>query len=66
MKTIKGPYVGNRKDTTEALDFFARGLIKALFKTIGMSNLQEVYDMMHGFAQAAVQDDWDERVAGGV
>ncbi|KAI4170493.1 MAG: hypothetical protein LQ346_008852 [Caloplaca aetnensis] len=46
MKTIKGSYVGNRKDTTEALDFFARGLIKAPFKTIGMSRLQEVYDMM--------------------
>ncbi|KAI4180250.1 MAG: hypothetical protein L6R41_007358 [Letrouitia leprolyta] len=47
MKTIKGSYVGNRKDTTEALDFFKRGLIKAPFKTIGMSELQKVYDMMH-------------------
>ncbi|KAI4131027.1 MAG: hypothetical protein LQ338_001440 [Usnochroma carphineum] len=46
MKTIKGSYVGNRKDTAEALDFFKRGLIKAPFKTIGMSKLQEVYDMM--------------------
>lgn len=46
MKTIKGSYVGNRKDTTEALDFFKRGLIKAPFKTIGMSELQKVYDMM--------------------
>lgn len=46
MKTIKGSYVGNRKDTAEALDFFNRGLIKAPFKTIGMSKLQEVYDMM--------------------
>ncbi|KAL8730544.1 MAG: hypothetical protein Q9166_003998 [cf. Caloplaca sp. 2 TL-2023] len=47
MKTIKGSYVGNRKDTAEALDFFKRGLIKAPFKTIGMSELQKVYDMMH-------------------
>ncbi|KAL8709230.1 MAG: hypothetical protein Q9220_005973 [cf. Caloplaca sp. 1 TL-2023] len=47
MKTIKGSYVGNRKDTTEALDFYRRGLIKAPFKTIGMSELQKVYDMMH-------------------
>ena len=46
MKTIKGSYVGNRKDTTEAIDFFRRGLIKAPFKTIGMSELQKVYDLM--------------------
>ncbi|KAL8992619.1 MAG: hypothetical protein Q9188_007545, partial [Gyalolechia gomerana] len=36
MKTIKGSYVGNRKDTSEALDFFKQGLIKAPFKTIAM------------------------------
>ncbi|KAL9125049.1 MAG: hypothetical protein Q9217_005688 [Psora testacea] len=47
MKTIKGSYVGNRKDTIEALDFFKRGLIKAPFKTIGLSELQKVYDLMH-------------------
>ena len=46
VKTIKGSYVGNRKDTTEAIDFFRRGLIKAPFKTIGMSELQKVYDLM--------------------
>ncbi|MCJ1340820.1 alcohol dehydrogenase [Bachmanniomyces sp. S44760] len=44
--TIRGSYVGNRRDTTEAIDFFRRGLIKAPFKVIGMSKLQEVYDMM--------------------
>ena len=49
MKTIKGSYVGNRKDTSEAIDFFRRGLIKAPFKTIGMSELQKVYDMMREF-----------------
>lgn len=47
VKTIKGSYVGNRKDTGEAIDFFQRGLIKAPFKTIGMSELQKVYDLMH-------------------
>lgn len=47
MVTIKGSYVGNRRDTTEALDFFRRGLIKAPFKTVGMSELQKVYDLMH-------------------
>jgi alcohol dehydrogenase, propanol-preferring len=32
MIQIKGSYVGNRKDTAEAIDFFRRGLIKAPFK----------------------------------
>lgn len=46
MITIKGSYVGNRQDTQEALDFFARGLIKVPIKTVGLSKLQEVYDLM--------------------
>lgn len=46
MITIKGSYVGNRADTAEALDFYRRGLIKAPFKTVGLSQLQEVYDLM--------------------
>lgn len=46
MITIKGSYVGNRKDTSEALDFFSRGLIKAPFKVVGLSELQMVYDKM--------------------
>ncbi|WPH04397.1 alcohol dehydrogenase 1 like protein [Acrodontium crateriforme] len=47
MVTIKGSYVGNRKDSAEAIDFFARGLIKVPFKTVGLSELQKVYDLMH-------------------
>jgi len=47
MITIKGSYVGNRKDTQEALDFFRRGVIQAPIKVIGMSELTKVYDMMH-------------------
>lgn len=47
MITIKGSYVGNRADTAEALDFFRRGLITVPFKTIGLSQLQEVYTLMH-------------------
>ena len=43
VKTIKGSYVGNRKDTSEAIEFYRRGLINAPFKTIGMSELQKVY-----------------------
>jgi alcohol dehydrogenase, propanol-preferring len=46
MISIKGSYVGNRKDTAEAIEFFRRGVIKAPFKTIGLSKLPEVYDMM--------------------
>ncbi|MCJ1446716.1 MAG: alcohol dehydrogenase [Stictis urceolatum] len=43
---IKGSYVGNRKDTSEALQFFREGLIKAPYKTVGLSELQSVYDLM--------------------
>lgn len=47
MVTIKGSYVGNRKDSSEAIEFFRRGLIKAPFKIVGLSELQKVYDLMH-------------------
>ncbi|KAL2130522.1 hypothetical protein VTI74DRAFT_6263 [Chaetomium olivicolor] len=47
MISIKGSYVGNRQDTQEALDFFQRGLIKVPFKTVGLSELQQVYQLMH-------------------
>ena len=47
MITIKGSYVGNRRDSAEAIEFFRRGLIKAPFKTVGLSELQMVYDLMH-------------------
>lgn len=46
-KSAQGSYVGNRRDTTEALDFYARGLIKAPFKTVGLSQLNDVFDLMH-------------------
>jgi len=46
-RSSRWSYVGNRKDTAEALDFYRRGLIKAPFKTVGLSELQKVYDMMH-------------------
>lgn len=47
MITIKGSYVGNRRDSAEAIEFFRRGLIKAPYKSIGLSELQKVYDLMH-------------------
>ena len=46
MINIRGSYVGNRADTTEALDFFRRGLIKVPYKTVGLSQLQDVYHLM--------------------
>jgi propanol-preferring alcohol dehydrogenase len=46
MISIKGSYVGNRTDTAEALDFFARGLIQANVKAVGLSELQSVYELM--------------------
>ena len=47
MITIKGSYVGNRKDTSEALQFFAEGKVGAPYKVVGLSELQKVYDLMH-------------------
>lgn len=47
MISIKGSYVGNRRDTAEALEFYNRGLIQAPFKTVGLSELQNVFDLMH-------------------
>ncbi|KAH8907020.1 GroES-like protein [Coniochaeta sp. PMI_546] len=46
MIQIKGSYVGNRQDTWEALDFYSRGLIKVPFKTVGLSELSNVYGLM--------------------
>lgn len=46
MLTIKGSYVGNRLDTKEAIDFFARGLISAPFKVAPLSELPKIYELM--------------------
>ncbi|KAF3936693.1 hypothetical protein ABW19_dt0200519 [Dactylella cylindrospora] len=46
MITIKGSYVGNRKDTAEALEFYRRGVINAPFKVVGLSELPMVYEKM--------------------
>jgi propanol-preferring alcohol dehydrogenase len=46
MINIKGSYVGNRADTAEAIEFFRKGLINAPFKTVGLSQLQDVYQLM--------------------
>ena len=46
MISIKGSYVGNRKDTAEAIEFYRRGLIKAPIKVVGLSELKHVFDLM--------------------
>lgn len=46
MIQIRGSYVGNRQDGIEAIDFFRRGLIKAPFKTVDLSELPKVYELM--------------------
>ncbi|SCW01291.1 LAFE_0D09340g1_1 [Lachancea fermentati] len=43
---IRGSYVGNRADTREAVDFFARGLVKSPIHVVGLSELPRVYDLM--------------------
>lgn len=47
MINIKGSYVGNRLDSAEAIEFFRRGLVRVHFKTVGLSELQSVYELMH-------------------
>lgn len=44
--TIAGSYVGNRADTSEAIDFFARGLINCRIKVVGLSELPSIYALM--------------------
>ncbi|KAL4865211.1 alcohol dehydrogenase 1 [Aspergillus spectabilis] len=46
MISIKGSYVGNRQDGVEALDFFARGLIKAPFKLAPLQDLPQIFELM--------------------
>jgi hypothetical protein len=49
MINIKGSYVGNRQDGVEALDFFARGLIKAPFKKALLKDLPQIFELMGAF-----------------
>ncbi|KAJ5240693.1 uncharacterized protein N7469_002284 [Penicillium citrinum] len=46
MINIKGSYVGNRQDGVEAVDFFARGRIKAPFKVAPLEDLPKVFELM--------------------
>lgn len=46
MVAIRGSYVGNRRDSAEAIDFFRQGLIHVPFKVITPARFYEigVYD----------------------
>ncbi|KAI5968657.1 hypothetical protein CANMA_002092 [Candida margitis] len=44
--TIRGSYVGTKWDTTEAIDFFHRGLIKCPIKVVGMAEVERVFKEM--------------------
>ncbi|TQV94743.1 hypothetical protein V2A60_005761 [Cordyceps javanica] len=46
MIQVRGSYVGNRLDSAEAIEFYRQGLIKVPFKTVGLSELPAVYDLM--------------------
>ena len=44
--TIKGSFIGTRKDTDEAIDFFARGLIDVPVEIVTLADLEKVYNLM--------------------
>ena len=46
MISIRGSYVGNRRDGKEAIDFFTRGLNKVPFKTVPLAELPNVFGLM--------------------
>lgn len=60
MINIKGSYVGNRLDSEECVDFFARGLINAPFKTASLKDLPQIFEMMgESFRTGNESDPWD-------
>ena len=55
MITIKGSYVGNRRDSKEAVDFFARGLIQVPFKTVPLAELPKVFELMGECSSSSIE-----------
>lgn len=45
-KTIRGSIVGTRRDLVEALDFAARGLVKAHFRSDRLENINDILGQM--------------------
>lgn len=46
QSSIVGSAVGNRREAAEVLDFATRGLVKFPVKTVGMDELQSVFEGM--------------------
>jgi propanol-preferring alcohol dehydrogenase len=46
--TLRGSYVGNAKDTEEALEYFAKGQIKIPIEVKPLSALPNVFKRMRG------------------
>ncbi|KAI5965463.1 ADH1 [Candida theae] len=44
--TVRGSYVGTKWDTTEAVDFFHRGLVKCPIKVVSLKELERVFKEM--------------------
>ncbi|MGO1437804.1 MAG: zinc-binding dehydrogenase, partial [Candidatus Corynebacterium faecigallinarum] len=44
--TIRGSLVGDRQDQVEALDFYARGLIKPTVKSCNLEDINDVLETM--------------------
>jgi len=44
--TVRGSIVGTRKDMTEALDFFARGLVRPTFTVRPLEDINEIFGEM--------------------
>lgn len=44
--TIRGSLVGTRQDMAEALDFFARGLVKPTVAECGLDDVNDVLERM--------------------
>lgn len=59
--TIRGSIVGTRQDMVEALDFYARGLVKPTFSTRPLTDINAVLDeMTHGKVEGRVVVDYAE------
>lgn len=46
MVSIRGSYVGNRADSVEAVDFFARDRIKVPVTVVGLGDVPDVFEKM--------------------
>jgi len=57
--TIRGSIVGTRQDMAEALDFYARGLIRPTVSTTRLEDINNVFDRMeHGQIEGRIVIDY--------